>query len=67
LIRSNKDETQFKGLEEKRAATLEVAKKEDAPKEESSEGRQVMIISGFMDNIWEYGVTRQHRGLQLQV
>jgi len=48
LIRSNKDETQFKGLEEKRAATLEVAKKEDAPKEESSEGRQVMIISGFM-------------------
>ena len=51
MIRSNKDETQFKGLEEKRAATLEVAKKEDAPKEESSEGRQVIIKFRFMNDI----------------
>ena len=54
-------------MEEARAAAMEMAKEEDAPKEKGGQGPKVVQLPGSRTSYWEHGVTRQHRGLQLQV
>ncbi len=54
---------ELKGLEKTRTAALELAKEEDVAPKEGAEDAQVLSLNAPM---WEYGVTRHPRGLQLQ-
>ncbi len=56
-------EAELKGLEKARKPALEMAQKENAAPEKSTENAQVLSLGTPQ---WEYGVTRHPRGLQLQ-
>jgi hypothetical protein len=59
-------EEKLKSLEKTRAAALEMAKEEDETPKESAEDAKGIGLAGFILTMWEYGVTRYPRWLQLQ-
>ena len=57
------DEARLKGMEEARKTALEMAQEENAPTEETAQAAEAVGLIQFI--LWEHGVVRYPRGLQL--